>query len=390
VSREPRKPGKGGRKVRIDLRKNREKTARDKPGLTRRLKAGDETVADHAQHESVRAKGELSRKRTIIIEEEGADRGDLRTGIVVAVRGLICEVDDGVRRWGCTVRRMLRTHLIRDRVPITVGDRVRFSPVYHGTEVGQVVVEGETFAEGVIEDVEERETTLLRQYERKIQVIAANVDTAVITVSVSQPALRPHLIDRYLVSVHKGDLRPIICINKADLDETGEAEHVRQRYHAIGYQAVLTSATNGRGVDFLRGLIRDRMSVFVGPSGAGKSSLINVLAPGMNLMIGTVSDMKKGRHTTTTARLLAWPFGGYVVDTPGMRQFELPDVEAVELEAYFAEFIDLVRDCRFPGCSHTHETECAVKAAVEEGRISRERYESYCKMYEECAAKPRY
>ena len=106
--------------------------------------------------------------------------------------------------------------------------------------------------------------------------------------------------------------------------------------------------------------------------------------------VGTMTELQRGKHTTTTARLLRWPFGGYVVDTPGTRQFELPGVDAEELEAYFAEFVPLIQDCRFKNCTHTHEIGCAVKAAVEEGRIAPERYDSYCKMHAECAARPRY
>lgn len=376
-----------GRKVRIDLRKNRGKVARDGGGLTRRTKSGDETVDDEKQNESVRAKGYLSRKRTIIIQDEGEQRTDLHDGVVVALRGLMTEVDDGVTQWACTVRRMLRTRMIDERQTITVGDRVRIAPVFHNDVAGQIEIDGLMFAEGVIEEVEERESVLVREYERKRQVIAANVDTVVITVAASQPTLRPHLIDRYLVSVHKGEIRPVVCINKADLDTDGAAAAVAERYRAIGYRALLVSVERGVGLDQLQETIRDKTSVFVGPSGVGKSSIINALAPDMRLKVGTVSDVERGRHTTTMARLLKWPFGGYVVDTPGMRQFELAGVEAGELEAYFTEFVELLSDCKFKDCTHTHETGCAVKEAVEDGRITPERYDSYCKMIEEIAAR---
>ena len=386
--RDQRRPG--GRKVRVDLRKNRLGLARDKSELTRRLKRGDESVDDENQNQNVRAKGELSRKRTIIIEEEGATRSDLHDGLVLAMRGLVVEVDDGVRRWACTVRRMVRTRLTAERQAITVGDRVRFAPVLQGDAEGFIDIEGELLPEGVIEDLEERDTVLVREYERRRHVMAANVDTAVITVSASMPTLRPHLIDRYLVSIHKGEMRPIICINKVDLDEAGVAAGVAQRYRDIGYNVVETSVTEQRGIDLLRAAIHDKTSVFVGPSGCGKSSLINALAPGMKLKVGTMTELARGKHTTTTARLLRWPFGGYVVDTPGTRQFELPGVDAEELEAYFAEFVELIRDCRFKNCTHTHEVGCAVKSAVEAGQIAPERYESYCKMHAECAARPKY
>jgi ribosome biogenesis GTPase len=288
------------------------------------------------------------------------------------------------------VRRLLRTRLIEERQPITVGDKVRFAAARSAAQEPFTVIEGQELPSGVIEDVEDRDTVLVREYEHKRQVIAANVDAVVITVAAAQPPLRPHLIDRYLVSVHKGDMRPIICINKIDLDSDGMADGIAKRYRALGYRVLLTSLTTGQGLDMLRETLRDQTSVLVGPSGVGKSSLINALAPEMNLKVGTITDLERGKHTTTTARLLRWPFGGYVVDTPGMRQFELPGVEAPELEAYFAEFVDLIRDCKFPDCSHMHEAGCAVQAALAEGRITPERYESYCKMYEECAARPKY
>lgn len=383
------KPSKG-RKVRIDLRKNRAGVVRDKSELTRRLKRGDESVDDEGQVQNVRAKGDLSRKRTIIIEDEGQTRGDLHDGVVLAMRGLVVEVDDEVRRWACTVRRMLRTRLIEERQAITVGDRVRFASVFHGDVQGVTEIDGESLPEGVIEEVEDRETILVREYERRRHVLAANVDTVIITLSAAMPTLRPHLIDRYLVSIHKGEMRPIICINKMDLDTDGDAARVAQRYRDISYLVIESSVTDARGIDQLRAALHDKTSVFVGPSGAGKSSLINALAPGMNLKIGTLTELQRGKHTTTTARLLRWPFGGYVVDTPGTRQFELPGVDAEELEAYFAEFVPLIQDCRFKNCTHTHEVGCAIRAAVEEGHIAHERYDSYCKMRAECAARPRY
>ena len=143
-------------------------------------------------------------------------------------------------------------------------------------------------------------------------------------------------------------------------------------------------------MDELRELLAGQTSTLVGPSGVGKSSLLNAIEPGFSLKVGTLTDLARGRHTTTTARLLPWSFGGYVVDTPGLRQFELASVEAEEVEAYFKEFVDLIQQCKYPNCSHTHEANCAIKAAVEEGRITPERYDSYCKMYEECAARRHY
>lgn len=385
----PRDGGKKrGRKIRVDLRKNREKTRRDKTVWTRGFRDDRPEVEDAAQVESVRAKGELSRKRTVIIDDP-TDASLWRNGLAVRVRGLIVEVDDGQSLWACTVRRMLRTRLSQERQLITVGDRVKFVPVMSGDEASRLVSDERELPEGVIEDVAPRTTTLTRHYDRRLQVVAANVDTAVIVVAADQPTLRPHLVDRYLVAVHVGDMRPVIVINKADLDADGAAARVSERYRGIGYACLLTCSRDGRGLNELRDALRDRTSVLVGPSGAGKSSLLNALDSNLQLAVGSLSDLQRGRHTTTTAALLKWAFGGYVVDTPGMRQFDLAEMEPSAIEAYFKEFVELVPQCAFPDCSHRHESGCAVIAAVEDGRVSAERYDSYRKMYEECEEKRR-
>ena len=387
AGKRPKGSKKRGKKIRVDFRRNLNKTVRDKSAWTRGFREQDIKHEDAHQAERVRGKGALSRKRTIIVGDADASRQCV--GTVVAMRGLVAEVDDGARLWACTVRRVLRSRLIDARHPVAVGDRVRFSPVEVAGEESRMTSESRALPEGVIEDVAERTSILTRHYDRRDQVIAANVDTAVITMAADQPTLRPHLIDRYIVAIHHGDMRPVVCINKADLDADGAAAAVVERYTAIGYTAVLTSLVETRGLDALRDAIQDETSVFFGPSGVGKSSLLNALHPELALKVGPLSDMQRGRHTTTTARLLRWPFGGYVVDTPGIRQFELSQIPSEELEAYFMEFVDLIPDCRFPDCTHTQEVGCAILVAVEDGRIHPARHESYCRMRAECVEKER-
>lgn len=243
--------------------------------------------------------------------------------------------------------------------------------------------------EGVIEDIDPRTTTLLRHYDRRVQVVAANIDVVAIVVAADQPTLRPHLIDRYLVAIHQGEMRPVICINKFDLDLDGFALDVIERYRAIGYTAIPTCVPDQTGIDELRSELSNHTSVLVGPSGAGKSSLLNALDDSLQLKVGDLSDLQRGRHTTTTASLLRWRFGGYIVDTPGTRQFDLTEIESTEVEAYFKEFVDRIANCRFPNCSHTHEVGCAIKTAVENEEISADRYDSYVKIYEERREKER-
>lgn len=383
--KKPSKPP--GRKIRVDLRKNREKPPRKKREWTRLFREEDIAQEDAEQEERVRAKGRLSRKRTVVIRDEAPDGRSWRSGTVVAARGLIAEVDDGERTWACTVRRLLRTRLIKERHPITVGDAVRFEPVELAGQGSVAVSEARSLPEGVIREVAQRQTALVRRYEQRLQVVAANVELALIVIASDQPPLRPHLIDRYLVAIHQGGMRPAVCINKADLDKTGLGAAVVKRYEDLGYRSVLTCALDGRGLDALREMLAGQTSVLVGPSGVGKSCLLNALDPGLSLKVGALSDLQRGRHTTTTTRLLRWAFGGFVVDTPGMRQFDPADVAPEELEAYFTEFVDRVASCKFADCSHTHEIGCAVKEAVEAGEVLGERYDSYCKMYEECAEK---
>lgn len=370
------KPRKRGRQVRVDLRRNRGKPARDKRSWTHGFRADEDATRDAASVESVRAKGELSRKRTVFLSDDAQTPIDselLRRGTVLAVRGLVVEVDDGAAVWPCTVRRVLRSRLTQERQAITVGDRVMFLPARASGP-----------REGVIEHVLPRQGALTRQYEDRVQVIAANVDQAVIVASADDPPLRPHLIDRFIVAAHKGDLRPVVVVNKLDLDRGGYAGRVLARYRAIGYTAVGASVPRRAGIDELRAVLAGKTSVIAGMSGVGKSSLLNAMEPGLRLRIGDISDTTgRGRHTTTTAELLRLSFGGYVVDTPGIRQFELAHIASSELEAYFIEFVERVPRCRIPGCTHLHEPGCAIIAATEAEEIDSERYASYVKMMTE-------
>jgi ribosome biogenesis GTPase len=391
-----------GRKLRVDFRQNRQQPRRS-DDWTRRYRQEQDELVDERLAESVRAKGELSRKRTVIVDEDAApvvDEALWQPGVVTAVHGLVCRVDDARGRpWDCTARRVLRTLLIEQRSSVTVGDRVWFSD-HAKTHAGEAV--------GVIERVAERSTVLSRRDRRKREhAIVANADQLLIVASIAQPALKPHLIDRYLVAAAKGDLRPVICFNKCDLqpeaidleDETvAESEPDDERrgapsidelfaeFRALGYRCIRTSATERIGLDELRRELVRHTTVLSGQSGVGKSSLINALQPGLNLKVMEVSsDTEKGRHVTALARLLRLDFGGYVVDTPGIRQFDLWNVEPGELEACFTEFVPHVQNCHFNDCHHRQEEGCAIIGAVEAGEISERRYFSYLKMLSEMA-----
>lgn len=370
-----KKPSKKGEKVRVPFRRNRNPRQRQKDWTDHGPEVGEQTPE---QSESIVPKGAMSRKRTIIVGGDAEEGASLRRGVVVAVRGLYADVDDGERLWPCTMRRILRTRFIKERNPITAGDRVSFR-----IERADV-----TAPEAVIESIEPRTGLLQRLTGKRLHTIVANVDQAIIVTSAGEPDPKPHLIDRYIVAALYGQIIPVICMNKIDLDRGGASE-ILDRYFAIGYRVLRTSAATGQGIDELRAVLKDKESAVTGQSGVGKSSLLNAAQPGLDLKTGDVIEQtQKGRHTTTTARLIRLEQGGYVVDTPGIRTFDVSPIPQFELEAYFAEFVDRVRDCKFRDCTHTHEAGCAIKQAVEIGEIHPDRYASYVELFEEAKRPP--
>ena len=200
---------------------------------------------------------------------------------------------------------------------------------------------------------------------------------------VREPGLKLNLIDRYLVSAEIGGVRPVIVLNKADLVDLAMQQWVVGLYVQLGYETIVTSVADGRGVDRLRVLLTTGVTAVTGQSGVGKSSLLNAIQPDLKLKVREVSEWtSKGKHTTTTAELIELAAGGFVVDTPGLRQFELWGIAPDELGGHFVEFRPFIPFCRFPDCSHTHERECAVKQALSHGQIHAGRYESYLKLYQ--------
>jgi ribosome biogenesis GTPase len=267
---------------------------------------------------------------------------------------------------------------------IAVGDRVRVSQTKPG--------------EGIVEAVHPRETTLSRQsplprgkrpigWTEREQVLVANPDQAVFVFSVREPEPRLRMLDRFLVAAERAEIDILICANKIDLlAEDEDARETFGPYVEIGYRVLYTSAVTGQGVDALRDRLRDRLSVLAGPSGVGKSSLLNAMQPGLGLKVREISRaVGKGRHTTIVPELLELEVGGYVADTPGLKSFALWDIVPEELEAYYPEIARFAPECRYPGCSHLHEPDCAVWEAVERGEIHPDRYESYAMLYEDTA-----
>jgi len=238
---------------------------------------------------------------------------------------------------------------------------------------------------GVIEEILPRETQLSRRrpgYADVEQVIVANPDQAVYILAVREPTPHLRLLDRLLVIAENNDLPALICANKIDLlEDAAEARRLFAAYEEIGYRVIYTSAHTGEGVEQLSRELRNKTSVLCGPSGVGKSSLLNSIQPDLGLAVHELSDSTgKGRHTTVAVQL--WPLrgGGYVADTPGLREAGFWDIAPEELAWHFVEMRPFLSNCRFSSCTHTHEPACAVKAAVQSQAISEARYDSYCRL----------
>jgi ribosome biogenesis GTPase len=363
------------RKVRADFRKNREARARDKHRLDRF--ADDDSAADAMpRSERISGKGDISRKRTVagaeVVEDDAGtlvlpevDRQTSRIGRVLRVQGLVSIVrDESGAVYHCATRRLLKTLATDQRHIVAAGDVVWFRQ--SGTN------------EGIIERVEPRRGVVSRTSRGRQHVLVANIDQLIIVTSAAEPRLKPNLVDRLLVTAEKGGIRPVVCINKIDLIEPADLMPLVGVYAQLGYDVLLVSAAVGIGIDRLRDQLTGAQSVVTGQSGVGKSSLLNAVEPGLDLRVQSVSgETQKGRHTTTTAELIPLLFGGYVVDTPGIRQFQLWDVIPEEVAGFFRDLRPYVSRCRFPDCTHTHEDHCAVKDAVADGWIDARRYESY-------------
>ncbi len=305
----------------------------------------------------------------------------MKTGLIIKSQsGFFTVQPDG---GGEPVVTRVRGHLKQERqrtAIAAVGDRVTFTLNADGT--------------GTIHTVEERRSALSRTRtvshdQRNLlteseQVLVANPDQVVFVFSVANPAFSPRKLDRFLVVAEMNRLPAVICANKVDLITPEEARAMFRIYEAIGYPVLYTSVVTGEGVDALREALRGKLSVLAGSSGVGKSSLLNAVQTGLGLRVKEVSEATgKGLHTTRHTELIPLEIGGYVADTPGIRGLALFDLEPTEVDAYYREIAPLVELCQFSDCTHTHEPNCAVRAAVEDGRVSAERYDSYLRLREE-------
>jgi len=342
---------------------------------------------DTPQSERMMPRGERERRRAnlaLALARPGEGDGEAfeelspvgetqkQRGIVVEVSSGLCRVDLGGRSLVCSVRGSLSAEETGYTNVVAVGDEVTVSE----NESGQ----------GVVEAVLPRRSVLARPdvfYDHLQQVIVANVDQLLVVASWRDPAIWLELVDRYLIAAERCGLSPIICVNKIDLAEDMAAcRTALQPYLDLGYRVIFTCALTGEGVGKLRELLRGRTTVLAGLSGVGKSSLLLAVQPGLQLRIGEVSEYSgQGRHTTAQVVLHRLEVGGFVVDTPGIREFGLSGLRRGELARFYPEMAAAAGGCRFGDCAHIHEPGCAVKAAVQQGRVSATRYDSYEKIY---------
>ncbi len=290
------------------------------------------------------------------VKENG--NGKYFNGVVVKATAGFYYVQRDDEVWECSLRGKFRL----DKTEVLVGDTVAVKPRHDDV--------------GVIEKVYPRKNALLRPP-------VANVDQALIVFAVREPDITPMLLDRFLVQSEHSGVEPVICLNKTDLSD-GDHLEMADLYRRAGYNVLETSVYQDKGVDSLRELLKGKISVLAGPSGAGKSSLLNAVQPGLSLKTGEVGKkIKRGRHTTRHVELLSLSGGGLVADTPGFSQLYLPDIKKEGLSLYFPEMERLLGNCRFNGCLHVSEPDCAVKEAVDNSEIHPLRYSHYLQFLDE-------
>jgi ribosome biogenesis GTPase len=297
-------------------------------------------------------------------------------GIVIRSTGSWYVVRTGSGQiYECRLKGVFRIRGLKATNPIAVGDRVEFDPEGEGPE-------------GVIRNIGERRNYIIRRSTKlssSVHIIAANIDQLVLIATVAHPRTSTGFIDRFLVTAEAYKIPSVIFFNKSDLfsgELLSRINQIRSVYEGIGYPCHEISALQRKGLDTLIDCLRGKTSLLAGHSGVGKSALINAIEPGLDLKTGDISSNSlKGKHTTTFAEMHPLSFGGYIIDTPGIKEFGLVDFYREELTHYFPEMFALLSQCRYHNCTHTNEPGCAVITAVEQGKISDSRYENYLNIF---------
>ena len=275
-------------------------------------------------------------------------------------------VESGV--YECKAKGIFR----KDKIKPLVGDDVEIEVLNEEEKLGNIV-------------------KILPRRSELIRPAVANIDQALVIFAAREPKPNLSLLDRFLVIMEKQDVPVIICFNKQDLCDEEEVGRLKEIYEACGYPLVLASAKQGEGIEEIKSLLRGKTTTVAGPSGVGKSSLTNLLQNEVQMETGEISKkLGRGRHTTRHSQIIQIEKDTWLYDTPGFTSFYVEEIEKEELRFYFREFSKYEGTCRFQGCTHTHEPGCMVKNALEEGKISKERYENYLELYGELKEKRRY
>ena len=274
------------------------------------------------------------------------------------------------------IKGKFRLQGIKTTNPIAVGDNVEMELEEDGT--------------AVINSIAERKNYIIRKsinLSKRSHIIATNVDQAILVVTLSQPKTYTAFIDRFLVSAEAYHIPTIIVFNKIDVytnKEIEELAYLKNIYTKIGYQCLETSATENKNINQVKELLKDKITVISGHSGVGKSTLLNTIEPNLDLKTSEISESHlQGKHTTTFAEMFELSFGGFIIDTPGIKAFGLIDFDKNELSHYFLEMRSLLENCHFNNCQHINEPNCAIKEAVAKNEISEFRYDNYLSIYED-------
>lgn len=262
----------------------------------------------------------------------------------------------------------------KDRVKPLVGDDVSIQMLSEDTRTGNIC------------EILPRKNSLIRP-------AVANIDQAMVIFAIRKPDVNLNLLDRFLIQMEQQKLNTVICFNKADLEDGDgpDSREMAEIYKKAGYHTLVISAKSDESMEQVLECLKGRTTTVAGPSGVGKSTLINRLQSGMQMETGSISTkIERGKHTTRHSQMIPICKDTYILDTPGFSSLSIFDMDKEELESHYPEFTDFVKDCKFTGCSHIHEPVCGVKKALQNGMISRERYENYKLIYQELASKKKY
>ncbi|HLN52585.1 MAG TPA: ribosome small subunit-dependent GTPase A [Lentimicrobium sp.] len=297
---------------------------------------------------------------------------ETKNGIVIRSTGSSCIVREPSGKFTeCRLKGTFRIKGIRSTNPLAVGDHV-------------LLIQNQGEEIGLIKEIEPRHNYIIRKATRlskQSHIIAANIDQAIVMATIASPRTSTGFIDRFLVTAEAYHIPAMIIFNKMDLvtgNNLRKLDHLTRLYDNIGYKIFRTSALEKTGIDEVKELLKNKVSLLSGHSGVGKTALINAIEPGLGRKVGIISDYhQKGKHTTTFAEMLPLSFGGYIIDTPGIKEFGLVDFDKQEIAERFPEMRELMYDCQFSNCTHVHEPGCAVKAALAKGKIDQGRYNNY-------------